>query len=439
MATLIAGLFLLASLLATRKMCRGFIFNPLVAFFGVWLAALLLYELDRFFRFFYVRLDDYATLLLVLSFALVFIGGVVGMAVARNRVRDTAPNAEQEPFRNLAVLTYAFVGIVIVATLWRYRIVAANYGSLFNHLVSVRQDAFTGALKFPMISRLMSLFGYVAVLNLGVLLAMRWRAIFLALSVLVVVADFVNDATVGMRGSTFNVVLLIVTTFLVSLEVQREPIRPRHLLAAGAVLCGGICLITVILYLRSATAGSLLVFRQRLLVDNYVYLAGTIPSVEVFLHNPWPVNVGGQYTFLPIFQGLDLMIRRALGVAILPDVVQSYYAPITVQGPFNASAYLAYFYSDFGIQGVVVLSLAMGFTACYAFVKATRTRRTLDIQVAAVLLFLMIFTIRGIATTGVSFWTMLAILTIQHVVLRRRWLQDQRPAARIEHGMVSRG
>jgi oligosaccharide repeat unit polymerase len=420
MATLVATLFLILALAFTRKVCRGVTFNPLIAFFGIWLVALALFELDRIFGFFYVRLSDYAISLLVLSFVLVFVGGVLGVNLARNAVRDNVFDAQRQA-RGLTALTFIYVGIAILATLWRYHIVVVNYGSLFRNLASVRHDAFTGALTYPLISRAMSLFGYVAIANLGVLLATRWNPAWLALSVLVVFADFINDTTVGMRGSTFNAVLLLVTTILVTLTVKRGRMDFRHLLAAGGVVLAGVCLITVILYLRSGFFVGLPNYWERLFKDNYVYLVGTIPSLSVFLNRPWPTVVGGQYTFLPLFEGLDWVGRHALGVPIFPATVGTYYAPITKLGPFNASSYLAYFYSDFRLPGVIVLSFLMGYASSYAFMKAFRSKRVLDIQIASLLTFMMIFTVRGIATSGTAFWATLVLLIVQHFVLEMRW------------------
>ena len=432
MAALIASLLFVASLWATRKLCRDAIFNPLTAFFGVWLVDLGLYELDGYFRFFYVRLSEYATFLLVLSFTLVLIGGILGMIAVRRTAQDQVFGLDRQAFRGLVTLTYVCVGLAILAALWRYHVVVVNYGSLFRNLATVRHDAFAGTLTYPLLSRVMSLFGYVAILNIGVLLATRWRFSWLALGVLVVSADFINDATVGMRGSTFNAVLLLVTTVLTTLTIKLGRIGLRHLLAAGSAILAGLCLITVILYLRSGHFVGLPSFRDRLLQDNYIYLVGTIPSLTVFLNKPWPTVVGGQYTFLPLFVGLDWISRHALGVALIPAAVGTYYAPIT-KGPFNSTSYLAYFYSDFRLPGIIVLSFLMGYVSNYAFMKAFRTKRLLDIQIASLLTFTMIFSVRGIETNGTAFWAILILLSAQHFALkvRRRWRPPHSHVARM--------
>ena len=117
MAALIASLLFLASLWATWKICRNATFNPLVAFFGVWLVDLGLYELDRYFRFFYVRLSEYAMFLLVLSFTLVLIGGILGMIAAQSIERYQAFDLDRQAFRGLATLTYVCVGIAVTVSL----------------------------------------------------------------------------------------------------------------------------------------------------------------------------------------------------------------------------------------------------------------------------------------------------------------------------------
>lgn len=419
MAATGAAVFLILAFWLTRKLSRGAIFNPLVAFCGVWFLDLALFEMDRLFRLFYVPLSSYAAALLLLSFALVFVGSALGMLSVRNVGLDNVFDGGQT-LRNLIVLTYLCVGIAVLATLWRYHVAVVNYGSLFRHLASVRRDAFSGALTYPLMSRALSLFGYIAVLNLGVLLATKWTPGLLALSVLVVFADFINDATVGMRGSTFNAILLLATTVLISLTVKRGRIDLRHLLAAGITVLAGLCLITIILYLRSGRFVGLPSFRDRLLKDNYIYLVGTIPSLSVFLSTPWPTVVGGQYTFLPLLAALDWISRHALGIATIPAAVGTYYAPIT-KGPFNSSSYLAYFYSDFRLPGVIVLSFLMGYASSYAFMRAMRSKRLLDIQIASLLTFSMIFTVRGIETNATAFWVILALLVAQHFTLKVRW------------------
>ncbi|HKS90670.1 MAG TPA: hypothetical protein VJQ83_01985, partial [Tepidiformaceae bacterium] len=84
MAVTGAAVFLVLAFWLTRKLSRGAIFNPLVAFCGVWFLDLALFEMDRLFRLFYVPLSSYAASLLLLSFALVFVGSALGMLSVRN-------------------------------------------------------------------------------------------------------------------------------------------------------------------------------------------------------------------------------------------------------------------------------------------------------------------------------------------------------------------
>lgn len=419
MTTAGAAALLLASLALTPVLCRGVVVNPLVVFSGVWLVDLALYDLDSVFGFFYVRLSEYAGLLLALSLLLVFIGAVLGLIVASDLVRPDAPDVEPDRLGGLVRLTYVLTVIAAIAALWRYQTAVSAFGPLFENITRLRTASFSGALTFSAVSRVMSLFGYVAVFNFGVLLGYRWVPKLAVLAVAVVAADFFNDAAVGMRGSTMNSILLLVVTILLTLGIKRRRLRIVHLVAAGGAMLAGIGLITVILYLRS---GSPVSYWGRLFTDNYVYLVGTVPSLSVFVANPWPVIAPGQYTFLALFQVADWLGESVSGMSLFgPGMFSTYYAPITTLGPFKASGYLAYFYGDLRESGVIVLSLLMGVASGYVFMKALRRKRVVDIQVASLFLFLLIFSIRGVETSGLWFWTTLLAIGLQHWALRMRW------------------
>ena len=60
MSTVVCGVLMLASLVSTRLWCRGSLFNPLTAFFGIWSASLALYELDSVLGVFKLRLSALA-------------------------------------------------------------------------------------------------------------------------------------------------------------------------------------------------------------------------------------------------------------------------------------------------------------------------------------------------------------------------------------------
>jgi len=419
MTTAVAAALLLASLALTPVLCRGVVVNPLVVFSGVWLIDLALYDLDRVFGFFYVQLSEYAGLLLSLSLLLVFIGTALGLIVASDRIREDSPEVEHDRLGGLVGLTYVLTVIAAIAALWRYQTAVSAFGPLFENITRLRAASFSGVLTFSAVSRVLSLLGYVAVLNCGVLLGYRWVPKLAAAAVVVVAADFFNDAAVGMRGSTMNAILLLVTATLLALAIKRQRLRIIHLVAAGGTMLAGIALITVILYLRS---GSPISYWGRLVTDNYVYLVGTVPSLSVFVANPWPVIAPGQYTFLALFQVVDWLGQSVSGMSpFAPGMFATYYAPVTTLGPFNASGYLAYFYGDLREPGVIVLSLVMGFASGYAFMKALRRKRIVDIQVASLFLFLLIFSIRGVETSGIWFWMTLLAIGFQHWALRIRW------------------
>lgn len=415
MAIWICGAFFLASLAATRLLCNGMPFNPLSAFFGVWLFGLGLYELDRVFEIFYVRLSEDANSLLILSFAWFFIAAILGMIIAIRVVRARALSIDDKQLNVIYKVTLLLFAVFLTGVMWKYSIVISKYGALFENLPDIRQEAFTGELTFPFISRLMTVLGYMVVLNLSILAVFRRKAKFISLLVVAILLNFLNDSTTGMRGSTVNSVLFLVSAVLLSGTVLMKRIGIKHLLMGTCILLGGVLLVTGILYLRDGGARS---FLERLTRDNYVYTVGTIPSLSVFIDNPWPASVPGQWTFAGLYQLLDIVLANLIGVTLLSaETFDTFYAPITRLGPFNSSGYLLYFYSDLREPGVVVFSALMGFASAYLFMKAVLQKQIVDIQLAALLMSLVIFSIRGIYTNGMSFWVTLTLVIIQHQML----------------------
>jgi len=175
---------------------------------------------------------------------------------------------------------------------------------------------------------------------------------------------------------------------------------------------------TFMLYLRS---DGTVTFVERLLVDNYIYTVGPVPALTHYLENPWPRDVPGQWTFAGIYQAADTLLGLVgSGRILTPETFQTYYAPITDLGPFNVASHVVYFYSDLGAVGVVLFSSVMGLVTGYAFIRALRTKRVSDIQTASLLMFLQIFSVRGVVTNGVMFWVCLVFVAVQHMTLAHR-------------------
>ena len=415
MITGLCGLYLAGSVAVTRRVSPGLLFNPLVGFFGIWLLNLVFYEFDAFVKFFYVRLSPHAEALLGLSFTSYFIGAVVGMALLGRRTTTRPPEIDERSLGVLGNATLFALAVFTAGVLWKYHASTAAYGPIFGHLSEIRHDVVAGILKQPLLSRAMTLAGYLVVLNLGVLIAFRGGAALSLATLPIALLALLDDATTASRGFTFNVILLLVSTILLASGIRGRPVGLRSLAGAAAALATGLALTAIILHFRSHGSVSYLVGLVR---ESYLYFVGTVPALSVFSDHPWAISAPGQWTFAPLYLVLDRLGRHLFHVAILqPDAYHTFYAPITHLEAFNSSSYLTYFYSDAGPAGTAILSGAMGLAAGVLFMRAMRLKRVVDIQVAALMMYLVLFSIRGIATNGPMFWITLGLVLGQHVIL----------------------
>lgn len=397
----------------TRLLVPRNLFNPLTVFTGIWLLTFALYELDRVLGFFNIGLTEYAGFMFVFSFVSFFIACSQGMVTARRLISDKAVAIRDKELDKLTNMNWLLLPIFASGVLWKYGIAGLSYGAFSENLSLIRQDALTGEFSFPLLCRLMTLSGYLIVLNLGVLYTLRPRPQYIVMMIVSILLSFVNDATTAGRGATFNSILLLASTGAMASSVRRGRLEIRPIVGATGVLIVGLLLTSTILYLRSDRSVS---FFDRLVFDNYVYLTGAVPATSIFIEQPWPKEVPLQWTLAGLYQLVDTVMAPVFGWTFVSDSesFQTYYASITNIGPFNSACHIAYFYSDLGELGVIFLSACLGFFSGYAFQKALRQQRIVDIQLSALLIFAVFFTVRGILTNGMVFWVCLAMLVIQH-------------------------
>jgi oligosaccharide repeat unit polymerase len=387
------------------------LFNPFTGFYTVWAIALLLYELNGVLGVFYVSLSDSASVLLVLFFVCYFLGGLAILLLKGSTVR----RAECIGHRALDTIWKTclyLLPLFCLAVLWKYRIVTAVFESPFEQMAELREAANVSEISFPLASRLLTLFGYVMILNLGILTVYRPGIKAFALVVVVMGLSFVSDSMVGGRGATFNTVLIFVCTVMLSIGSRFRTIGYKHVFLGAGVLLAGIALITVILFLRS---DGTMTFLERLVLDTYVYIAGTLPALSVFVDEPWPGTLPLQWTVAGIYQLADSVVRGIGGAGFLgeEDTFRTYYAPITVLGPFNSSVAVIYFYSDLREVGVIILAALLGLLGTHAYMKAIKRGRIIDIQFGALMTAMSLFTVKGMMTNGMMFWVTLSLVWIQ--------------------------
>ena len=144
---------------------------------------------------------------------------------------------------------------------------------------------------------------------------------------------------------------------------------------------------------------------------------GSVPAYGYFLEHPLYSHLAGHQTFLGLYQLMDIP-AQLLGVPFMTEADNATkFAPICA-GPFNGQTYLTCFHSDFGETGALVCSFLMGAIATFLFIRAICNKRILDVQLAAVAIATLILSIRGLYTSGRSFWIMLLLVIFQYVWLR---------------------
>lgn len=422
-ATWTCAILLVASLGVTRARCPRLLFNPLIAFFGVWLVPLAAYEFNFAFDTFfypYARLSESADLLMSAGFLCFFLGAVAGLSPFKQSHPARLPDISEVQIDKLYTATKWLYPLFTAGVVWKYTIVISLYGSLFGALGQVRVGANTGEFGIPLLARLMTLLGYLVVLNLGIIIILRPRPKIGLLLLGAFALFFVDSSTSGSRGSIFNSILLVLSAIFLTIALKTGAVGVRRLFSAFGLGVAGIVLITPILYIRGLGDVQSISFLERLLGDNYLYLVGPIPAYSFFLDHPWLTNLPGQWTFAGIYQLIDSVTSPVFGATVLsPGTFQTYFAPITFVGPFNTATYQTYVHSDFGVWGVLGISAVMGIIAAYTFVRAMQWGRIADVQVAALMMAMVILSIRGMMSNGMMFYITLVLIALQSRLMSR--------------------
>lgn len=428
LATFISLAFFIISFVITQIFFRKQLFNPLFVFFGIWLLALGLFEFNAKLNLFAVSISDKSILLMTLGFTAFFLGGVTVSLAFRDTPDATVKTDIALPNRdigNLYKITAFALLMLILGVFWRFSDVIAVFGNPFSNLGAVRQTGHSGAFELATPARILTLFGYLAAINVGVLIVLKKSRLNFLLVIAILVLFYLNDITLGARGSTVNAAILLISAFLITKTVSPGGLKMTNLAQGVAIFAIGLGLITSILVLRSDREIS---YQERLKTDNYIYLVGTLPATSSFFDDPWPSTLPGQWTFAGLYQAADLVVKNGIDVPIIqPGTYQSSYAPILYFGPFNSSTFFTYLYSDFRETGLMFLSFMLGLISVFTFLIALNKKRLIDIHCAALMMFVIVFTIRGIPTNGIMFWTTLALVIAQFHILRAAYIPRNQP------------
>jgi len=87
--------------------------------------------------------------------------------------------------------------------------------------------------------------------------------------------------------------------------------------------------------------------------------------------------------------------------------------------------------------GIIILPYILGFTSMHLFFKALHKKRILDIELAALLMATVVFTVRGIYTNGPFFWFAIVVILFQQRLLSRPVRVDVRTRqSRLASGLI---
>lgn len=410
--------FLVVALLYSRILFNLSVFNPLVIFFLIWTFVLLLYSLDIRHFFFYAEMSQKAEQFLIISFFFFLFGYLTAaMYISKQKIAASL-SLKNKSLKNIYTLTKFFSLIFFAGLAYKYSILLFTYGNIFDALPSIHEALRIGVLAYPIVARFLTLFSYLIILNLGILIFFAFNKKVVIFTMLIIIAMYFNDMTAGSRGSTFTGGLYLISIALVALVIKYKKLKFSHLISIVVVFLSIILLLTSIVYLRSDRTVS---FMNRVLNDSYIYITGTLPSYSFFIDHPWESRLFAHNTIFGFYQLLDTILKflsnNSLSI-LSPDDLRTYFAPITNLGPFNTTNYITYIYSDFGETGVILFNYFLGFISAYLYFKALKYKRIIDIQLSAIVVAGILFSPRGILTNGMSFWVTLIIVFIQHYYLR---------------------
>jgi len=347
------------------------------------------------------------TRLLAAAFLTLALGSALGIWLRARQRRVPGPMPVLLP------IVLASLPIFAIGVGWKLAVAWTTVGNPFLHLADVRLAGLAGDMATPLAIRSLVIFGYLAALNLGVLWIQRPGRLVFALSIALGLLLFLNDLSIGARGSIVNGGLLMASAQLVAGAGRSHGLR--RLAGTVGIVVVTLLTATTIVWLRSDRApGS---YASTLTIGTATYASATVPASSFFLDHPWPTQVPGHWSFGGFWQLIDV------GSSALPRQFDlsydTFYAPVTESNPFNTGTFLTYFYSDFRAPGALILSALSGLAAGYLFAWAVRDRHVVAIQLAALAMFTLIFTPRGFVWSGMVFWPLLLVIVAQPFILRR--------------------
>jgi|HubBroStandDraft_6_1064221.scaffolds.fasta_scaffold00099_9 oligosaccharide repeat unit polymerase len=394
-----------AAVFLSRKLYKD-VFTPLCVYVSVWLMCLLLFRL-RLVN--YYELET-RTVGLFAASILAFVLGCL-LAYRRNDIREHPPDVsktvQQEPLERatkmLCVLN--LVGVLIFA----YQM-NNNYGlgTYFRDPQVIRGASDVWSHAGPLGLLMMLDYPLLACAWVHYLLTKRWRGFTIFALLLVLVQTYLRTD----RGS-----LTYYAVTCISLWIYWNRWRTlnwRMLLTLGLV---SILLVTYFLGV-GLLYGKLVLMQEGVwnmgdfrvtsgialtLVNPYIYatspIGGFQPAIADVSHFSW-----GTHTFYPVARvlyGLGILSERPE-----PYDFDFYLVPI----PVNTYTHIFAFYQDFGVPGVILLPMILGYLETRLYLRMKAGPSLFLLGVASAFMALNVFSVFVPLVTGVTFWYYSAVL-----------------------------
>lgn len=446
-----AILLILSVMLSKRK--GNELLTPAVLYFAIWLGMFLLYDFDNntiglFSPSHSYDVSPFATRLFAESFVFFFVGvfivdtmmSPVGRLVERRQIVGISrelPSQEDTLFR----LTKLFAVLFVLGVIIKYAILVQQYG--VNPLEILDEIRRAKAMNldqrsFPFVLGFQSIAANMLFLNLGVLLATSKKRSVKYLVLFMLVFAYLDDTTGADKGSIKLALELLFTWFITAATLENQRLPLKFYTKIGGVFVLFFLLLSSITFLRTlpvmssnlviggtfslSNEGEVLSF----VLGGHVYnnLLGNIPSTAWMFDNPALSIYPGDNTFVDVYRILDSILNSIFGHGLFSDAdrlqkIIGYQANLGEYGIFNTVSHLGYYYSDFGELGVIVFSLLLGLFSSYFYERARQYKHVPSIQIAAMLMATIVYTVRSVLYAGANFWLTLPLIVIQARLLSR--------------------
>ncbi|OGF50364.1 MAG: hypothetical protein A2231_02400 [Candidatus Firestonebacteria bacterium RIFOXYA2_FULL_40_8] len=407
---------LLIIALVQSKLFYKKILNPSLIFFIVWFVDFIFYQIDQSYYGYFTPISTRAQIIFIVS-AIFFLIGT--FTVKRtNGLINNVENVINDLQLNLLYKICKFImPVFIISIIAKCVIFVKRYGNPFQSMILIRDEYVQGVFNFPFhLDFIINVCGYLLVLNLVIIYMLKKNKKILLFIVIAFLGVFINDFTVAGRGWTLVWFFMLIGVIFMTYNVVNIKFKLRHITVPTFLAAIFTVMIYIIFGLRSQKSD--VSFYGMVVLNTFQYFVCNISSYGYFVSNPLPSGVFGYYTFGGLYKIFDDIINSIFSMHIYPTYDSYYYYANISDGPVNSSIHLSFFYADFGIAGVILISFLWGLLASYLFYKLIYRKRIIDIQLAAIAISTILFSVRGIYGEGRFFWMLILLVFIQHKYIK---------------------